>query len=105
MIKHIEYDELLEWQEENRDFNLIDVRKPYEHKRFNIGGKNIPLNEFLTQIHKGEVDVSLPVVVYCKQGVRSRQAVQELQEKFPKGEYYNLNRGTFEPEKLARAGK
>ena len=32
------------------DFQLIDVREPYEHEEFNIGGQLIPLNEICQHI-------------------------------------------------------
>ena len=34
------------------EFQLIDVREPYEHEEFNIGGHLIPLNEIAPTIDK-----------------------------------------------------
>ena len=96
-MKYIEYEDLLEWQKSNKDFQLVDVRDKHEHEEFNIGGINIPLDEIL----KGSdlLDHSKPIVFYCKMGIRSRVAVQQLLRKDPGAEVYNLNRGTFRAEK------
>ncbi len=57
---------------------LIDVREPYEHDEFNIGGINIPITElpFRTDELKqfGEGDF----VLYCQSGNRSGLAQKLL---------------------------
>ena len=74
------------------DFQLIDVREPYEHEEFNISGQLIPLNE-ITQ-HINEIATNKPVIIYCRKGIRSQIAIQRLQEKFPFTNLINLIGGT-----------
>ena len=74
------------------DFQLVDVREPYEHDEFNIGGELIPLNEITQQVEKIATDK--PVILYCRKGIRSQIAIQRLQEKFHFTNLYNLIGGT-----------
>ena len=74
------------------DFQLIDVREPYEHQAFNIGGQLIPLNEIALQFEKIATDK--PVIIYCRKGIRSQVAIQRLQQKFPFTNLINLIGGT-----------
>lgn len=74
------------------DFQLIDVREPYEHEEFNISGQLIPLNEITLQIVK--IATNKPVIIYCRKGIRSQIAIQRLQEKFPFTNLINLIGGT-----------
>lgn len=80
------------------DFQLIDVREPYEHQEFNIGGELIPLNEIAQQLDKIATDK--PVIIYCRKGIRSQIAIQRLQEKFPFTNLINLMGGTEAWKKL-----
>jgi rhodanese-related sulfurtransferase len=75
-----------------QDFQLIDVREPYEHEEFNIGGQLIPLNEIAQQAEK--IATNKPVILYCRKGIRSQIAIQRLQEKFPFTNLINLIGGT-----------
>jgi rhodanese-related sulfurtransferase len=70
------------------DFQLIDVREPYEHEEFDISGELIPLNEIAQQIQKIATDK--PVIIYCRKGIRSQIAIQRLQEKYPFTNLINL---------------
>ena len=74
------------------DFQLIDVREPYEHEEFNIGGELIPLNEIAQQPEK--IATNKPVIIYCRKGIRSQIAIQRLQQKFPFTNLLNLIGGT-----------
>ena len=79
---------------ENIPIQLIDVREPHEHEDFNIGGELIPL-EKITQ-HLGRIEKIMPVIVYCKKGVRSHIAIQRLENKFPFENLFNLSGGMDE---------
>jgi len=60
------------------DFQLIDVRLPHECEIADIGGDKMPLgmmDQFVDMIRR---DVT--VVVYCKTGARSLQAIRHLEE-------------------------
>jgi adenylyltransferase/sulfurtransferase len=68
--------ELQQWIEQKRDFTLIDVREPHEYDHVNLGGKLIPLKTVLD--HQSEIPREGVVVVQCKVGGRSRQAIDAL---------------------------
>lgn len=84
--------QLAELISKNELLQLIDVRELYEHRQFNIGGLHIPLNEIILQINKVEKEV--PVVLYCRRGIRSQIAIQRLQAKYPFKNLKNLTGGT-----------
>ena len=73
----IDIKELVLWQEEGRNFLLVDVREPYEHEALNIGGKLIPLGELMSR--RNELDKDIPIVLYCEKGIRSTIALQRLE--------------------------
>ena len=58
---------------------LVDVRETFEREIAEIGGVSIPLAELETRA--GELDSSKPTIVYCHHGIRSRHALQILQDK------------------------
>jgi molybdopterin/thiamine biosynthesis adenylyltransferase/rhodanese-related sulfurtransferase len=68
--------ELKGWIDQGRSFTLVDVREPHEHDRVNIGGKLVPLKTVIGR--QSEIPREGVVVVYCKMGGRSRQAVESL---------------------------
>ncbi|MEO7532053.1 MAG: rhodanese-like domain-containing protein [Sediminibacterium sp.] len=70
---------------------LLDVREPYEHEAFNIGGELIPLNEVISKA--ATIPKNQPVIVYCKKGIRSQIAIQRLEEKFGFTNLINLKGG------------
>lgn len=74
------------------DIQLIDVREPFEHEEFNIGGELIPLGEIIQQSDKISKDKD--VVFYCRKGTRSQFAIQRLLDKFPYTNLINLIGGT-----------
>jgi adenylyltransferase/sulfurtransferase len=57
---------------------VLDVREPHEYKICNIGGVLIPLGELAARVH--ELDSARDIVVHCRTGVRSAQAVEFLQD-------------------------
>jgi adenylyltransferase/sulfurtransferase len=59
------------------EVTLIDVREPSEYRICQIpGAALIPLGELPRRV--AEIDQSRPVVVHCKSGARSAQAVAWL---------------------------
>lgn len=75
----------------NEDILLIDVREPWEHDEFNIGGILIPMHnifENLSQIPKDK-----PVVFYCQKGIRSALVIQRLEQKYAYTNLMNLAGG------------
>ena len=70
-------DELAAWQTSNENFELIDVREPEEYDLGNIGGRPIPVGQI--RKHAGSIPKDRPVVIMCRSGKRSQQAILELQ--------------------------
>jgi adenylyltransferase/sulfurtransferase len=73
------------------DMLLIDVREPFEHEDFNIGGLLIPMGTLFENLHL--IPKDKPVVVYCQKGIRSQIAIQRLQQKQGFGNLVNLGGG------------
>lgn len=90
-MKSISVKELKNWMNEGVDFQLIDVREPYEFAEKNINGELIPLNEVPNRF--AEISKDKKVVVHCKAGVRSANAIQYLQEVHGYDNLYNLEGG------------
>ena len=90
-MKQITYTELLKWKAANKAFQLIDVREASEHHDFNIGGTLIPLQQVSRSLD--QLDTSIPIVVYCKRGIRSQIAIQRLSQKVSDADFYNLQHG------------
>lgn len=67
-------------EEPENSVQLIDVRQPKEYEREHLAGAIlIPLKQLLSRID--ELDPSLPTLVYCASGVRSKAACQILMSK------------------------
>ena len=92
-MKQLSYRELKQWNENGKAYQLIDVREKEEHHHLNIGGTLIPLDEILKRA--ALIDVHVPVVFYCKRGIRSQLAIQKLQRKGIRGDFYNLTNGIW----------
>jgi rhodanese-related sulfurtransferase len=91
IMKNISLETLAQWQTEGTNFQLIDVRSEEEHEAHHIGGLLIPLDELLRR--SKEIELDKAVVFYCRKGIRSQIAIQRLEEKFPKADFYNLEGG------------
>lgn len=92
-MQQITYSDLQQWQSEQRPHLLVDVREADEHAAFNIGGELIPLSIIMTKLDLFLTE--LPIVVYCKRGIRSQIAIQRLQRKIPSATFYNLQNGIW----------
>ena len=64
------------------DIILIDVREPYEHEEFNIGGINIPVTELPFRIEEVRQHGDQEIVLYCQSGNRSMLAQKLLATQF-----------------------
>ncbi|MDQ3663561.1 MAG: adenylyltransferase/sulfurtransferase MoeZ [Actinomycetota bacterium] len=70
---------LKERDEGNRDFTLVDVREPNEYEINKIPGSVlIPKGDFLTGEALGRLPQDKPVVLHCKTGARSAEALAVL---------------------------
>jgi adenylyltransferase/sulfurtransferase len=91
MVKEITVQQLNDMVNKSESFLLIDVREPHEHETKNIGGTLIPLGEIPAQI--GAIDAEKQVVVYCRSGKRSANAIVHIQEVAGLENLYNLKGG------------
>jgi len=90
-MKRIDHETLTRWKNEDRTFQLIDVREPEEHADTNIGGILIPLDEISKRAD--ELPEHIPLVFYCKRGIRSQIAIQRLARVRSTDQCYNLEGG------------
>lgn len=76
--QEISVQELQAMIDRGADFQLIDVREPYEYDIANLGGQLIPLQD-LSQA-ADQIATDKPVVVHCRSGKRSAQAIAQLSQ-------------------------
>lgn len=79
IMKEITVEDLKRMRENQDDFQLIDVRETFEYETSNLGGENIPLAEVLSNVDS--ISKEKPVVVHCRSGKRSAQAIKLLESK------------------------
>jgi len=89
-MQQISFFELQQLQQ-SQNILLIDVREKNEHEAFNIGGSLIPLGDIIT--NAGAIPKNIPVVLYCRMGIRSQIAIQRLEDKFGFTNLINLRGG------------
>jgi rhodanese-related sulfurtransferase len=77
-MKEVTVQELKEMIDRNEDFQLIDVREPFEYEVSNLNGLNIPLAGIV--IESDKVSKDKPVIIQCRSGKRSAQAVMLLEQ-------------------------
>lgn len=73
------------------DILLVDVREEEEHAAYNIGGLHIPLSEIINR--SVSIPKDIPVIFYCRKGIRSQIAIQRLEEKYAYTNLINLRGG------------
>lgn len=89
-IKEITVQQLKEWQDSNKDFQLIDVREPHEYEFVNLGGDLIPQADVIARAD--QINKEGDVVVHCRSGARSANAIMYLQD-MGFNNLYNLKGG------------
>ncbi len=72
---------------------LVDVREPYEHEEFDIGGINIPVTELPFRIDELKVSEPCDIILYCQSGNRSILAQKLLAMQFKIENTLNLKGG------------
>lgn len=90
-MKTITVSELKKMIDNNDDFQLIDVREPHENDICTLNALLIPLNEIPSNIDKISKDKM--VVIHCRSGVRSANAISFLEENSRFSNLYNLTGG------------
>lgn len=77
-MKEVTVQELKSMIDDNIDFQLIDVREPFEYEVSNLNGLNIPLAGII--IESDKISKDIPVIIQCRSGKRSAQAVMILEQ-------------------------
>jgi len=90
-LNEISVHQLKIWLDNGTPFQLVDVRNIYEYDIANISGTLIPLSE-LEQRHD-EINRACPVVIHCRSGKRSKEAIQILRDKYGFDNLLNLSGG------------
>lgn len=90
-MKEITVQELKKMQDSKEQFQFIDVREPYEYEEANLGAELIPLGDVPDSVDKFKKDQK--VVVHCRSGKRSANAIRFLEENFSYDNLYNLKGG------------
>ena len=68
----------LKAKRDNDNVVIIDVRERWEFEEENIGSINIPLCEIPSKLTELDLYKSKEVIVHCKSGTRSNQAMKYL---------------------------
>ncbi|HLT73040.1 MAG TPA: rhodanese-like domain-containing protein [Cyclobacteriaceae bacterium] len=92
-MKEISPAELQLRLEQGEPPHLIDVREPYEHEEFNIGGQNIPVSQLPFHIEEIRQLTDREIILYCQSGNRSGLAQQLLASQFGITNTINLKGG------------
>ncbi len=90
-MKEISVQELKALKDSGADFQLIDVREQNEFDFANIGGELIPLGSVPENVDK--FDKEKQVVVHCRSGKRSSDAINYLEQDHGFTNLYNLKGG------------
>ena len=91
-MQEITATELKQKMDDGEDIQLIDVRQPDEYEFAKIeGAKLIPLGEIMRRMD--ELDETKEIIIQCKSGGRSGQAIMALQRAGFTGELKNLKGG------------
>ncbi|MBA3338967.1 MAG: adenylyltransferase/sulfurtransferase MoeZ [Geodermatophilaceae bacterium] len=76
----ITVEELKDMMDSGKDFELIDVREPNEYEIVSIpGAKLIPKDEILSGRALSQLPQNRPIVLHCKSGARSAEALAAVQ--------------------------
>jgi len=90
-VPEVTVEEYKQWLDSGEDVQLIDVREPHEVEIAEMGGELIPLKTITDNADK--ISRNKKVVVHCRSGQRSADAIKQLQEKYDFDNLYNLKGG------------
>lgn len=79
------------WRNNQVPHALIDVRELAEYEIQQMGGQLVPLSQLKQRID--EIPRDIPVVIHCKTGGRSAQAIRLLQKEYGYNNLSNLSGG------------
>ena len=87
-MKEVTVQQLKQLMDEGADFQLVDVREKKEYDVAQIGGELIPLGTVPHNVDK--IDKEKQVVVHCRSGKRSGDAIRFLEQNHGFENLYNL---------------
>ena len=90
-MKEVTVQELQQLRQSGEDFQLIDVREEYEYEIGNLEGELIPMSEIPHHVEK--INKVKKVIVHCRSGSRSAQAILWLEKNHGFENLYNLKGG------------
>ncbi len=91
LVPEITVQELQKLRDHGHDYQLIDVREPYEYEISNLDGDLIPLGQLEQSLD--QISRYRPVIVHCRSGKRSADAILLLQNKYGFTNLQNLKGG------------
>lgn len=91
IMKEVTAQELQELKSSGTDFQLIDVREPYEYDICNLEGELIPMSEIPNNVDK--ISREKQVVIHCRSGKRSGDMLLWLEKNHGFTNLYNLKGG------------
>ncbi len=90
-VKEVSVQELHQLISDGEQYQLIDVREPYEYEISQINGELIPLSSVLEKANLISKDKK--VIIHCRSGKRSADAIRLLQDTLGYNNLYNLKGG------------
>ena len=88
IISPKEFNNLLK---KNNNFQIIDIREPYEYEDGALTNENIPLDKMMSSLNKIHKD--RPVIIYCQSGKRASAIIYMLEKEYKLENLYNLEGG------------
>ena len=90
-MKTVNVQELKQLIEEKQDFQLIDVREPFENDLCTLNGVLIPMSEIVARLD--EINTDKKVIIHCRSGMRSANVISYLEQNHGYSNLFNLTGG------------
>jgi rhodanese-related sulfurtransferase len=75
----------------SKDFEILDIREPYEYDLCNLGSLHIPMDEVPQRVNELPADKNIAVM--CRSGRRAEAVVNMLETDFRMSNVYLLEGG------------
>ena len=83
--------ELHEAMQKGQEFEIVDVREPYEYDACNIGSVHIPMGEICNRI--ADLPKNKNIVIMCRSGKRAEAVANMLMTDYSISNVYILDGG------------
>lgn len=88
-VSLLSVEELYDWYEAGKEFQLLDVREANEFEDEHLqGAVCVPLTRF--DASTVSIQNNIPVITFCEKGARSNKAAQILQKQYPAATIYSV---------------